>query len=216
MRNAIENCKSKSHIAEVRLRRKLSACSKWAANSCSSSTKTCRWRHFLDFVTVPYTISQTYHGQTLCVLDFYVHYSRQRQGIGKHLFDFMLSARRDTMQLLESTANLQSERMQAGELALDSPSVTMLAFMAKHYSLSDPIWQNTNFVVFQEFFQIATQKGKRLLFRPIHLLKSFCSGQRRSAGRRLDTYEHSEGDLGRSTRPPLAERARTRHRLRGP
>lgn len=36
---------------------------------------------------------QTYHGKCLCVLDFYVHFSRQRQGIGKHLFDFMLAAR---------------------------------------------------------------------------------------------------------------------------
>ena len=34
---------------------------------------------------------ETYHGKVLCVLDFYVHFSRQRQGIGKHLFDEMLT-----------------------------------------------------------------------------------------------------------------------------
>ena len=36
---------------------------------------------------------QTYHGKVLCVLDFYVHHKRQREGIGKHLFDFMLTVR---------------------------------------------------------------------------------------------------------------------------
>lgn len=48
--------------------------------------------------------------------------------------------------------------MQAGELALDNPSVTLLAFVAKNYGLHEPIWQNTNFVVFQRFFEIATEK----------------------------------------------------------
>ena len=33
--------------------------------------------------------------EPLCVLDFYVHESRQRMGCGRKLFDFMLQVKRD-------------------------------------------------------------------------------------------------------------------------
>uniref|UniRef100_A0A183UQV9 N-acetyltransferase domain-containing protein n=1 Tax=Toxocara canis TaxID=6265 RepID=A0A183UQV9_TOXCA len=58
---------------------------------------------------------KTYEGELLALLDFYVHFSYQRQGY-----------------------------------------VTLLAFMAKHYGLTDAIWQNTNFVVFPQLFGAIT------------------------------------------------------------
>ncbi|KAK0398302.1 hypothetical protein QR680_002522 [Steinernema hermaphroditum] len=78
----------------------------------------------------------TYEGELLCLLDFYVHHSGQRKGYGKSLFDFML----------------QSERAKVEKMAFDSPTVTLLAFLNKHYDLSNAIWQNTNFVVFPPLF----------------------------------------------------------------
>uniref|UniRef100_A0A914VWM9 Alpha-tubulin N-acetyltransferase n=1 Tax=Plectus sambesii TaxID=2011161 RepID=A0A914VWM9_9BILA len=79
----------------------------------------------------------TYHGKVTAVLDFYVHFNRQRHGYGRQLFDFML----------------HSERLTPEQLALDNPSVTLLAFMTKHFELENAIWQNTNFVVFPQFFR---------------------------------------------------------------
>uniref|UniRef100_A0A9J2P4T3 Alpha-tubulin N-acetyltransferase n=1 Tax=Ascaris lumbricoides TaxID=6252 RepID=A0A9J2P4T3_ASCLU len=83
---------------------------------------------------------KTYEGELMALLDFYVHFSLQRQGYGKKLFDFML----------------QCERVSAHEVALDNPTVTLLAFMAKHYGLTDAVWQNTNFVVFPQLFDTIT------------------------------------------------------------
>ena len=53
----------------------------------------------------------------------------------------------------------QTEHVDACELALDTPSVTLLAFMNKYYHLTNPIWQNTNFVVFPKFFEVVKEKG---------------------------------------------------------
>jgi alpha-tubulin N-acetyltransferase 1 len=78
-----------------------------------------------------------YEGDLLCVLDFYVHPSVQRMGHGRALFDFMLRC--------ESTSPTR--------LAFDSPTTALLAFLDKHYQLSNPIWQNTNLVVFPQLFQ---------------------------------------------------------------
>lgn len=49
---------------------------------------------------------KTYEGELMALLDFYVHFSLQRQGYGKKLFDFML----------------QCERVSAHEVALDNPT----------------------------------------------------------------------------------------------
>ncbi|VDK73483.1 unnamed protein product [Litomosoides sigmodontis] len=73
----------------------------------------------------------------LCVLDFYVHDTLQRQGYGHALFDYML----------------QHENSSAENVAIDKPSQSLLQFMNKHYGLSDPIWQVTNFVVYPPFFE---------------------------------------------------------------
>ncbi|KAJ3022222.1 Alpha-tubulin N-acetyltransferase 1 [Thoreauomyces humboldtii] len=57
----------------------------------------------------------------LCVLDFYVHEGAQRQGHGKTLFDYML----------------EIEMQRPGHLAYDRPSPKFIAFLKKHYSLTD-------------------------------------------------------------------------------
>ena len=56
----------------------------------------------------------------LCVLDFYVHESCQRSGLGKLLFEKML----------------KNEGKQPEELAYDRPSPKLLGFLKKHYGLS--------------------------------------------------------------------------------
>lgn len=86
-----------------------------------------------------------YEGSFVCLLDFYVHYSLQRKGIGSRLFEFML----------------ENEHVSgAHQIPLDKPSATLLAFMAKHYGLNDPIWQSTNFVVFPPIFSADKSIGQ--------------------------------------------------------
>ncbi|XP_074423880.1 alpha-tubulin N-acetyltransferase 1 isoform X4 [Larus michahellis] len=63
--------------------------------------------------------------EPLCVLDFYIHESLQRHGYGRQLFQHML----------------QSERVDPWRLAVDRPSEKLLAFLRKHYGLTDAIPQ---------------------------------------------------------------------------
>lgn len=76
----------------------------------------------------------------LCVLDFYVHESKQRMGCGKKLFEYML----------------QEEGVEPEKLAIDRPSHKFLLFLQKHYGLSDVVPQSNNFVVFGGFFSKST------------------------------------------------------------
>ncbi|XP_023289651.1 alpha-tubulin N-acetyltransferase [Orussus abietinus] len=71
-----------------------------------------------------------------CVLDFYVHESRQRMGCGNVLYQHMLT----------------EENIRPVKLAIDRPSEKFLAFLKKYYGLSRVIPQNNKFVVFQGFF----------------------------------------------------------------
>lgn len=73
-----------------------------------------------------------------CVLDFYVHESRQRFGLGKRLFKYMLAA----------------EHYQPNQLAIDRPSEKLLAFLRKHYGLERQIRQMNNFVIYDGFFEL--------------------------------------------------------------
>ncbi|KAI1715575.1 GNAT acetyltransferase, mec-17 domain-containing protein [Ditylenchus destructor] len=92
-----------------------------------------------------------YEGSFVCLLDFYVHYSLQRKGIGSRLFEFML----------------ENEHVSgAHQIPLDKPSATLLAFMAKHYGLNDPIWQSTNFVVFPPIFSADKSIGQNVISPP--------------------------------------------------
>ncbi|UYV64915.1 hypothetical protein LAZ67_3002413 [Cordylochernes scorpioides] len=84
----------------------------------------------------------------LCVLDFYVHESRQRKGFGLLIFNYMM----------------QKEAVEPHQLALDRPSPKLLAFMARHYGLDTPLAQLNNFVVFPAFFSACSPgwiKGDR-------------------------------------------------------
>ncbi|CAD8127652.1 unnamed protein product [Paramecium sonneborni] len=74
--------------------------------------------------------------QPLCVLDFYVHESVQRKGIGKELFEEML----------------RLEILRPEKLAYDRPSGKLLGFLKKHYNLQSYIPQNNNYVIFTQYF----------------------------------------------------------------
>lgn len=73
----------------------------------------------------------------LCVLDFFVHESVQRQGVGKVLFSFML----------------EHENVEPKKLAYDRPSPKLVKFLEKHYRLRNFIPQNNNFLVFDDYFR---------------------------------------------------------------
>ncbi|NWV55799.1 ATAT acetyltransferase, partial [Daphoenositta chrysoptera] len=78
--------------------------------------------------------------EPLCVLDFYIHESQQRRGLGRELFREML----------------QRERVQPEKLAVDRPSEKLLGFLRKHFGLCDLIPQVNNFVIFEGFFSTRT------------------------------------------------------------
>ncbi|KAL4218672.1 Alpha-tubulin N-acetyltransferase 1 [Mactra antiquata] len=74
--------------------------------------------------------------EPMCVLDFYVHESRQRMGCGRKLFDFML----------------EDIGVRPCHLAIDKPSYKFSQFLKKHFHLRAEIPQVNNFVVFEGFF----------------------------------------------------------------
>lgn len=80
---------------------------------------------------------QLHELEPLCVLDFFVHESQQRHGVGRQLFDAMLVA----------------ERASPERLGYDRPSPKLLGFLRKHFVLSDFVPQTNNFVVFNQYFQ---------------------------------------------------------------
>ena len=85
---------------------------------------------------------------TLCVLDFYVHESTQRRGIGKELFDYML----------------KFEKKIPTELAYDRPSDKLLNFLNKYFGLNNYIPQNNNYVVFDEFFDLISNTNNNITY----------------------------------------------------
>ncbi|XP_058054887.1 alpha-tubulin N-acetyltransferase-like [Anopheles bellator] len=91
-----------------------------------------------------------------CVLDFYVHESRQRGGIGRELFEHML----------------REEHIQPDELAIDRPSEKLLGFLQKHYGLSKKIPQMNNFVVYEGFFASKEHNSSDIDGRRMHITAS--------------------------------------------
>ncbi|KAH9599463.1 Gcn5-related N-acetyltransferase (GNAT) domain [Trypanosoma melophagium] len=81
----------------------------------------------------------------LCVLDFFVETSCQRQGFGKMLFDFMLT----------------HEGLRPEEVAIDRPSVKFLSFLRKYYGLVEYTPQSNNFVVFHRYFDRWQPQGRQ-------------------------------------------------------
>jgi hypothetical protein len=105
--------------------------------------------------------------EPLCVLDFYVEESRQRQGLGRILFEHMLS----------------QQRIQPGRIAYDRPSPKLYAFLERHYSLDVPVLQNNSFAIFDKFFQ---EQPKEETLQPTHTRTSpsqAYGGQQRTESR---------------------------------
>lgn len=74
--------------------------------------------------------------EPVCVLDFYVHESSQRIGIGRALYE----------------AVLEGEHQAPATMAYDRPSPKLLAFLKRHYGLSEYIPQANNFVVYKQYW----------------------------------------------------------------
>ncbi|XP_036344026.1 alpha-tubulin N-acetyltransferase 1-like, partial [Rhagoletis pomonella] len=72
-----------------------------------------------------------------CILDFYIHDSRQRTGLGKKLFQTMLS----------------EEKWVPVKCSVDRPSEKLLGFLKKHYGLERTIPQANHFVLYDGFFE---------------------------------------------------------------
>ncbi len=81
----------------------------------------------------------------MCVLDFYVHESCQRRGLGRRLFDFMVA----------------SEQLPPQKFAIDRPSHKFLSFLRKHFGLSKYTPQANKFVVFDQYFSKASPVPRR-------------------------------------------------------
>ncbi|XP_033224245.1 alpha-tubulin N-acetyltransferase-like [Belonocnema kinseyi] len=86
-----------------------------------------------------------YQLQPRCILDFYIHESRQRMGLGNLLYQHMLT----------------EEEQRPIKLAIDRPSDKFLAFLHKYHGLSGIIPQNNKFVVFEGFFDDEEQEVSR-------------------------------------------------------
>ncbi|XP_043287041.1 alpha-tubulin N-acetyltransferase-like [Venturia canescens] len=91
-----------------------------------------------------------YQLQPRCILDFYIHESRQRMGLGNVLYQHMLA----------------EEKIKPVKLAIDRPSEKFLQFLRKHYGLDRVIPQNNKFVVFQGFFDDECQDAKSSRYGP--------------------------------------------------
>ncbi|CAM9210053.1 unnamed protein product [Sphacelaria rigidula] len=72
----------------------------------------------------------------LCLLDFYVHETVQRKGLGIALF----------------SSALKSEGVNPTEIAYDRPSPKLPLFLSKHLRLENGLDQPNRFMVFKEFF----------------------------------------------------------------
>lgn len=82
----------------------------------------------------------------LCVLDFYVHESVQRKGIGNQLFMHMI----------------RREKVLPSKIAYDRPSSKLLKFLAKHYDLQRFVPQNNNFVIYEDYWKVCGDKALEL------------------------------------------------------
>ncbi|XP_026818383.1 alpha-tubulin N-acetyltransferase-like isoform X2 [Rhopalosiphum maidis] len=74
-----------------------------------------------------------------CLMDFYIHESRQFKGYGKYLIDYML----------------KDMHLCAKNLAIEKPTKNLLQFMWKHFQLSKLVNQGNNFIIYEEFFDDA-------------------------------------------------------------
>ncbi|GLI67225.1 hypothetical protein VaNZ11_011162, partial [Volvox africanus] len=118
--------------------------------------------------------------EPICVLDFYVHESCQRRGIGKALFEHFLN----------------TEGCDPASLAYDRPSPKLLAFLGKHYGLQEHVPQSNNYVVFNRYFDL----------NPASASTSRSQGRLNSRGSAMSTGTPHVHPLhgSRSTPPPVS------------
>ncbi|KAH8336637.1 hypothetical protein KR074_009841, partial [Drosophila pseudoananassae] len=83
--------------------------------------------------------------QTPAILDFYIHESRQRRGLGKLIFDKMIA----------------DQGWTPGKCSVDRPSEKLINFLAKHFGLVRTIPQGNNFVLYQQFFDDEPPEGEQ-------------------------------------------------------
>jgi GNAT superfamily N-acetyltransferase len=74
--------------------------------------------------------------EPLCVLDFFVAEAWQRHGVGRRLFDTMLS----------------HEHALPARMGYDRPSPKFLSFLQRHFRLQKFLPQTNGFVVFDDYF----------------------------------------------------------------
>lgn len=100
------------------------------------------------------TKGRVHEMEPMCVLDFYVHESRQRMGCGKLLFEYFL----------------KDQDIDPRHLAIDKPSFKFSQFLKKYYNLKAELPQVNNFVVYEGFFSSLTSqdnsRGRRGYSRP--------------------------------------------------
>lgn len=112
----------------------------------------------------------------LCILDFYVYEPQQRQGIGKELFDAMLS----------------HEGVSVSQLAHDRPSPRLMSFLARHFNLDNHQLHENGFVVFPQFWSTASKSNQqhRTPGRRLRGMEgSVTSSQEEQVPRRRDKFE---------------------------
>ncbi|XP_055687903.1 alpha-tubulin N-acetyltransferase isoform X2 [Lutzomyia longipalpis] len=115
---------------------------------------------------------ETHKVNAPCVLDFYIHESRQRAGLGKVLFQYMLD----------------QENYRVQQLAIDRPSDKLVGFLKKHYGLTQTIPQMNNFVVYEDFFQYNTSRDSSSMeSAEMHFTNSELRGQQTNGKAPLPT-----------------------------
>jgi GNAT superfamily N-acetyltransferase len=132
--------------------------------------------------------------EPLCCLDFYVHESLQRQGVGKRLFARML----------------RGEGTSAAQLAYDRPSSKLLPFLARHYGLSRYVSQPNNYVVFAQYFDgrppSAARRHESISNRPLTRERRRAASRRppRDGSERPSEQSSSSGSAARGTASMVA------------
>ena len=117
-------------------------------------------------------MGRMHESESSCVLDFYVHESKQRAGCGKKLFETML----------------REEETLPGRIPYDRPSPKLLAFLQKHYSLSQPIRQNNNYIVFPPFFQKDTPTMPTQSLSPVEVQSDIKTTLKQAGPAKQDQY----------------------------
>lgn len=143
--------------------------------------------------------------QPLCCLDFYVHFSCQRCGIGRLMFEAML----------------QAEQTPPHKIAYDRPSPKLIGFLAKHYGLKSFTPQENNYVVFHKYFEddrsegptTRRRRGEPPPARPAPALLTVSSAAAAPKPHRgSGTRQHSSYDCnGRRVQPPMDQDRPAQH-----